>query len=196
MEKEFKDPRGNKVVILVAVICAVLVVSFIAFLFFKYKSDETEKEKVDDKEVVIEPIEYDPSIPITKVDLNKVMDKAVEEIYGTDFYTLVESEEVINLPNTEMYLESWEVNDALDLMTLHAVAVQRNPYAFIDDKELSVRELPDGTDINLGMIFEEFTELKFGYDKETPALAQVQGYSNGEWFMEDIDLTTWYEAYY
>ena len=192
--EEFKDPRRNKIVITIAIVCALFVVLFIAYLTLSYTSDKAELEKEKDKEQVVK-MEYDPSIPITRTDLMTVMGTAVEDIYGVDYSTLVE-DEVINIPDTEIYYESVYVNNPIDVMALHALAVKRNPYAFVNEGEDTVRQLPDGTEIDLADYLQEYSSFSIGESEETPAYIDIEGYENGNWFNEQIDLTEWYASYY
>ena len=198
MEKnddEFQDDSKWKIIVF-AIAIILFVAVLIYFFMFKDKQDAKDEQGINDgEEEISQKPEYDPSIPPTYLELKDVMDRVVKDVYGANFYDYMEEHEVVNIPDTQIYFESFEVSDSIDLMAVHLMSMKRNPYAF-EETESTIRELPDGREIDLGAIKEEYSNLQYSVDRNNPSYVWIEGYSNGTWFEEEIDLSSVYEQYY
>ena len=195
MEKDKK----NKIKVYILGACLVVILIGIGFYFW-LKSIENTLDEMDnydkgEQEVNEDKPPYDFTVPPTYLEVRDTMDKIVEGLYGQEFYDYVEENDVIKIPDTQIYFNSYEVSDPIELMGVHIMSMTRNPYAFMENED-TVRELPDGTEIDLGALVEEYTQLQFSVDRNNPCYMVIQGYSNGDWFEEYVDLSSLYSQYY
>lgn len=194
MDKEkYSEDKKKKLILISSV--ATLVASSLVLLFFLfiYEKEEAPQE-------VEKPKVWDVTKIPTELELDELMQPGVVKFYGEDESRgLNEEEELRTIFDTKIsFVERFSL-DATDRMVYTAMAFQRNPYAIKESHKLNggvgdtVRELPDETSIDLAEVVQVYDDISLYGSRENPALFTVEGWCNGEWFTEDVDLMQWYE---
>ncbi|MFF2798133.1 hypothetical protein [Lysinibacillus xylanilyticus] len=195
MEKEKKQ----KIIIVSLSVLGVALVGVIVAMFLGIiKFDQAPGKKEEDDYV------FDPSLIPTYPELSEVMTKAVKDIYGSKYEDLVEnnSTDIITIPGTNITFPELYTSDSVDMMAMTLMAYTRNPYVDGVPKDLkqgageSVKEMPDGTMIDLAGLVQQYTEIRYFTDRDNPSKISLEGYCNGEFFTESVDLMSTYAKYY
>lgn len=167
-----------------ALLVFILVTQIVSFL-------KPDKDK-DNEGLVEEEFTFDLDMIPTYEELGEMMNTRLEEIYGMDYEALVtKNADLIKIPGTKITFPTTEVGDAVDLMAVTAMALQRNPYAMKPEED-TIRELPDGTQLVMATLVENYTGLRKYESSVDPSTVKYTGYVNGKAFEEDVDLVDWY----
>lgn len=202
-----KKSNNKKVWIItgIAVFAVLCIFAVVALLNSKLNSDDGAPGDNNSEDTVA----FDPNLIPTYEELNRVMGRAVEDLYGDTYEEVMSADSVptVKIPNTQITFKADEVGDAADTMAITAMAFVRNPYAKSDDHPVplksligdtdgTVRSLPDGSKIDLATVVQNYSDLKLFVNRDDSTKVTVEGYCNGDYFTESINLMGLYEQYY
>lgn len=201
-----KTKKKNKKLLLIIVssslLIAILVLAF--FLIATPKDTPKEKEKVEDAWY---DVPFDPNVMPTYHQVVEIMDRAITDTFGEEYWDEPFSDKMEFIEGTQISFDPTDFTDSRDRMAMMALAFQSNPYAITEDmphalqkiagiSDGSVREMPDGTSIDLANLVEEYTDMKYFNNREIPTRVKIEGYRNNEWFEDVVDLSAMYQEYY
>lgn len=212
-EKEMAD-KSRKVKKVLTYIIAAITIALLCWVVYVmtwyFLEGGSNQQPIGGDTQVEDGDKIDVSLIPTYDDLNVAMGRAVEDIYGGDVAYIEEqlsgNKSKFTLPNTSITLDLDYVGTDVDLMALTVVSLTRNPYSIDGDhpeiyKQVlgyaddTVRLLPDGTEIDLAKIKEDYTNIRYFHQEDNPALITVQGKVNGQAFIKDINLIPYYQHY-
>lgn len=194
----------DKAIVILASIFILMILSFVVYmLYLGNVTKDTTPNKSAGESV------YDPNLIPTYLQVNEVMDALVNDVFGDDYYGLMEktTSNVLKVPNSYVTIPTNNFGDARDLAAITALVYYRNPYlnkpeGMSEDSPLlpssseSIKELPTGGTIDLSSIVEDYSDISLYYSRTNPLHISIEGKSNGSPFTEDIDLTTFYQYYF
>lgn len=184
-----------------------VVLMLLAIFFITKDSGELADKKKEPVEDAWYDVPFDPNSIPTYQQMEEIMARAVEDTFGKEYWDREFTEEMEFIEGTQISFDPSDFTDSRDRMAMMALAFQSNPFAISDAQphalqkiagnlEGSVRELPDGTAIDLGNLVEEYTDMTYFNNREVPTRVKIEGYRNGEWFEDLVDLSDMYQEYY
>lgn len=204
-EDEYKKER--KVVIIVCVVAVVVSVVILLLVLFTGVFGKNTTNNGEQKEPKWFDVPYSQENIPTYYEVDEIMERAVEDLYGEDFWDSGTTDDLIQIPGTQITMTYEGITDNRDLIALTVSALQHNPYAISSVLPAeyqrmanipggSLRELPDGTPIDLAGLEEKYTRTSTNHNRNNPLHVSLTGYRNGSWFEDIVDLTPFYASYY
>ena len=191
----------------IVVLASVFILMILAFVIYMLYLNTTAKDNPPNKPP--EKSVYDPNLIPTYPQVNGVMEALVADVYGDDYYDLLDkiTGDVLKVPNSYVTIETSNFGDARDLAAITALVYYRNPYLdkpedmnkdspLLPSSSEPIKELPTGGTIDLSSMVEDYSDISLYYSRANPLHISIDGKSNGTSFTEDIDLTTYYQYYF
>lgn len=199
-----KKDRKLLLIIVGTGLAMVLIMLAIFYITKDSKDSAVEEEKVEDAWY---DVPFDPNVMPTYHQVEEIMARAVTDIFGEEVWEREYTEEMEFIEGTQISFDPSDFTDSRDRIAMMALAFQSNPFAITEEQpyalqkiagnlEGSVRELPDGTAIDLANLVEEYTDMKYFNNREVPTRVKIEGYRNNEWFEDVVDLHDIYQEYY
>lgn len=189
------------------IILGVAVVILIGILVWVFVSGDKDKPKSVEESWSSAP--YDPNFMPTTAQLNEIMSEAEDDMYPEGYRNNVDTEDKpLYVPGTNISFRPFDMLDSICTVAFTLMALESNPYAVTDTmpfaflkesgEQLSESEktLPNGTRVDLSTLKEDYTQLRFDFNRANLKEVTISGLRNDKPFEKDVDLTYIYKEYY